>query len=138
MTAGIYATALEWCDVTSLIVDHLTDALPDVTVGSRVPDPLPLPFVRVQRVGGVRDIAFDRARVLVECWGDGDPEAAALCGEVRDLLRRMRGDIDGWAVSSTEEIGGPGHLADPDTATPRVLLTVTVTVRANPADPAAS
>lgn len=130
---GIYATDLDWCDVTGLTIGWLRSQTDGFAVGSRVPEPLTLPFVRVQRVGGVRDIAFDRARVLVECWDGDDPSAAALAGTVRDLLRQMRGVIDGWHVSSTNEISGPGHLADPDTSTPRVLLTVEVTVRANTA-----
>ena len=130
---GIYDVALDWPDATALALGYLRPLLPGVTVAGRVPDPLVVPLVRVQRVGGVRDIAYDRARLLVECWAAGEPAAAALAGTVRDLLRRMRGSVGGWTVAATDEVGGPAHLSDPLTATPRVLLTVETTVRANPA-----
>ena len=122
----------DWPDVTALVVDHL-DAGLSVPVRTRVPDPRPDAWVRVQRVGGVASGPIDTARVLVECWAAQEADAAALAATTRDLMRRMPGTVAGYRVARVTEAGGPALIADPLTGTPRYWSTFEVVVRADPA-----
>lgn len=121
----------DWPDVTGIVVGHLDLELAD-TVATRVPDPRPSTFVRVQRVGGRAVGPVDAARVLVECWADTEVAAAALAGRTRDAMRRIPGNVTGYHVARCTEQGGPSLLSDPLTGTPRYLSTFEVAVRAEP------
>lgn len=122
----------DWPDVTALVVDHL-DAGLVVPVATRVPDPRPAAWVRVQRVGGVAAGPVDNARIVVESWAALEADAAALAAAVRDLMRRMPGNVPGYRVARVTESGGPALIADPLTGTPRYWATFEVVVRADPA-----
>lgn len=51
---------------------------PGIPIGPDAPaDPWPTRFIRIDRGGGPRDWAIDRARVLVECWATTHQQAAA-------------------------------------------------------------
>ena len=120
------AQAWTWPDVTLAAVAALADTL-DASVGTRVPDPRPAAFVRVQRVGGPREQVLDRARVLVECWADTEAGAWDLSAAAREAMRTL--PTVGGDVVHVVEVGGPALVADPLTGTPRYLLTFEVTAR---------
>lgn len=90
-----------------------------------VPDPRPPRFVRLMDAGStVRSVAHRDARVVVECWERSEKAAAALGDLVFGWLCDLAtpGGIvpqgpDGW-------LGGPYPQPDPDTRTPRSVMTV--------------
>lgn len=100
-----------------------------VPVGTRVPNPRPPRFVRVERIGGPRlDTITDRPRLDVHCWGDTEESAHDLAQLARALLLA----IPGWrgAVAyDVAEVGGPNTLPDPETSSPRVAFAVEVSLR---------
>lgn len=122
------AQAWTWPDVTGAVVDGLAVTLTSAAVGTRVPDPRPSAFVRVQRVGGPREQVLDRARVLVECWADTEAGAWDLSAVVREAMRTLPA-VDAGDVIHVTEAGGPALVGDPLTGTPRYLLTFEVTAR---------
>ena len=133
--------ALTFPDAELLVVTYLRaglgalstatyPALTDVTVGTKLPTDRSKPFVRVGRVGGVREGLFDQPRILLESWATTAEAAAANCDVVRDLMWRIPGVRSTFNVSNVVEASGPVNLTDPETGTPRYLLTVAFRVRA--------
>ena len=120
--------AWTWPDVVAEVTAVLAAGI-DAPVLTRVPDPRPESFIRVQRVGGAREQVLDRARVVVECWALDEAAAWDLAALARDLLRRARTA----PLLHVAETGGPALVADPLTGTPRYWLTVEVTARPSPA-----
>lgn len=75
----------------ALLVAVVRDAAPaGVTVGSRIPDRMGLPFVMVRRSGGssIHPEFLDQAVVDAQVWATSDTEAEALAQTVRDALYR--------------------------------------------------
>lgn len=119
-------------DVEQLVVEHLTDELPDywdgtVTVGTRKPNPATGDIVWVRRVGGTPHTEVsDAALVDLLVYADTDERAHDLTAIVRALLWKMRADRKAYRIA---EFAGPSRFADPDSDTPRWLLTVELAVR---------
>jgi hypothetical protein len=98
-------------------------------VSTRVPNPRPVSFVRVGRVGGDQiNMAQERAVVLVECWAATAPAAWALAREAHGLLAgREPLEIPGAELSS-RSLSSPVNYPDPATTSPRYQFTMTAAV----------
>lgn len=110
-----------------LLVDHL----PGVHVSTRLPNPLPDKVVRVSRIGGPRiNALMDAPEMLFECWASTSPEAAALAGDVHEVLYAARnGTAVGTVRVKATSPTGPVNLPDPDTALTRYQFTCSLTLR---------
>lgn len=97
-----------------------------------VPSPRPARFVRLMQAGtSERSVAHRDVRVVVECWETSEHAAERLADLVQGWLRSMntaRGVVpqgaDGW-------LGGPYSQPDPDSGTPRYVMTVILRQGAN-------
>lgn len=100
-----------------------------VQVVTRVPNPRPAKFVRIERIGGMqRDVVTDRPRLDVHCWGASEEDAHDLM----QLARALLADIPGWhgaTAYDVAEVGGPNVLPDAATSSPRYALAVEVSLR---------
>lgn len=127
------AAPIVFPDAEALVATYLREQLAahgqPVHVGTRVPNPRPKLFVRVERIGGPRlDKVTDRPRLDVHCWGDTEETAHDLMQLTRALLLA----IPGWrgaAAYDVAEVGGPNPLPDPETGLPRYALAVEVSLR---------
>ncbi|GAB3209807.1 hypothetical protein GCM10027294_25670 [Marinactinospora endophytica] len=75
----------------ALLVAAVRAAVPsDVTVGSRIPDRMPVPFIMVRRAGGssIHPEFLDQAVVDAQVWAGTDSAAEDLAQAVRDALYR--------------------------------------------------
>lgn len=121
---------MDFGNAQSIVNKHLRDAT-GLPVGTRVPAARPARFVRTIRTGGVRrDIVTDVARLTFECWNTDKVEAERDSQDVRREVEAMRGrSFDGIKVHGFEEISGPQDSPDPDTGTPRYVLTIELALR---------
>lgn len=121
-------------DAVAVVVSYLRSTLMAVgqpaPVVSRVPSPRPARFVRVQRVGGLRQTAVsDRPRLDIHAWADTESAAADLVALVRGLLGAMPGVRDGVPVYRVTEVGGPQWLPDNESSSPRYAIAVEIHMR---------
>ena len=119
-------------DVEALLTAWLRGQLTGVTVGNKLPNPRPDPFVLIQRHGGVRQtVVTDAAQVGLECWAGRDYEAHDLLQQCRSLLLyQIPGQIlSGYTVYRVDEVGGPSNLPDPTSSMPRWVMELQVHVR---------
>lgn len=120
-------------DAEGVVVGYLNTVLAGDTARAytRVPQARPSRFVRVILTGSqTRSVAHRDAQVTVECWDEaGGPEAAALADVVYDALTVL--EVPGAHVPQGPDgwLGGPYSLPDPDTGTPRYVMTVIVRLR---------
>lgn len=120
-------------DATAVVVTYLRAGLVEhgqpVPVVTRVPNPRPARFVRIERIGGMQlDVVTDRPRLDVHCWGADEGDAWDLTQIVRALL----GDVRGWRGATAydvAEVGGPNLLPDSETSSPRYALAVEISLR---------
>lgn len=99
---------------------------PGVTVGSRIPDTMPLPFVLARRSGGssIHPEFLDQAVVDVQTWAPTDTESEELSQIAREALYRASrypqvvvpgvGSIS-WFDESSAPVLIPSDLEDHDT-----------------------
>ncbi|NGO68231.1 hypothetical protein [Streptomyces boncukensis] len=128
-------------DAAVLVGSYLRSGLADigqpVHVGTRVPNPRPPQFVRIERIGGMqRDLVTDRPRLDVHCWGASEEDAHDLMQLVRALLA----DIRGWRGATAYDVaeaGGPNLLPDKETSSPRYALAVEISLRGRALAPTA-
>lgn len=119
-------------DIEALLTAWLRGQLTGVTVGNKVPNPRPDPFVLIQRHGGLRQtVVTDAAQVGLECWAGRDYEAHDLLQQCRSLLLyQIPGQIlSGYTVYRVDEVGGPSNLPDPTSSMPRWVMELQVHVR---------
>lgn len=124
---------LTWPDAEAVVIGYLATALAAsafsaATVTNVKPARSSLPLVLVRRAGGVAEEVFDRALVALQLWAATEESAADLTKLVRDLLRLMPTSVAN--VTRVAEFSGPIPVPDPDSNTPRYLLTVEATIRA--------
>lgn len=120
-------------DVEALLVTALP-ARVGASVSTRVPNPRPASFVRVQRVGGTRpNLITDSATVVVECWA-GDSAAAATLGRLTHahLLALAGSDLPGGFIRAVREVGGLQSFPDPVSGSPRYQFTAQIDTRGEP------
>lgn len=97
-----------------------------------VPSPRPDRFVRLMCVGtATTSLAHRDVRIVAECWETSESNAEAFGDTVSDLLASMdaaSGHVPngpaGWA-------GGPYSQPDPDSGTPRAVMTFILRQRRN-------
>lgn len=120
--------------VDSTLVAALGAVLAPVPVSTKVPNPRPVTFVIVRRVGGTRaGLVADEALITVEAWADTDPAAHDLAQIARARLGALEGTVAGGVtIYRVGESSGPQDLPDPDSNQSRYTQTFTVTVRGTP------
>ncbi|MFJ7069201.1 hypothetical protein [Streptomyces sp. NPDC101115] len=120
-------------DAVAVTIGYLRDALVargmTVPVGSRVPSPRPVRFVRIERIGGPADtVVTDRPRLDVHCWGADEGDAHDLMQVCRALLGAARGAYGG-TVLARPVTGGPQLLPDVESGAARYAFTLDITMR---------
>lgn len=117
-------------DVVALVVDYLNDNLTP-SVYTRVPNPRPDTFVRVQRTGGTSSsLRVDDATVVVESWALKDEDAYTLAASVRSLLHALASTShNSTQIYRVDEFSGPGLLPDPVSNHARYTQTFVVQTR---------
>lgn len=116
-------------DAVFVVVEYLRAALSGPPVGSRVPDPMPPEFVRVQRIGGLRGPITDRPRIDVEAWAETESRAWELSEDARAYVMAMAGKRGETTVSHVSEVSGPMWLPDASTGRPKYAFAVEFTTR---------
>lgn len=119
-------------DPVAVMVAYLNAALDGpVRAAGQVPNPRPASFVRCVLTGADRFTPVHRdARVTLECWAPTDAEATTLSAVVEDLVDGM---YDNWNHIPLEYgwAGGPHLSPDPDSGTPRVVMTANLRQRSH-------
>lgn len=120
--------SLEFPDIEDLLSTHLEGVL-GVPAGTRASSAAS--FVRVLRTGGPAPTRVtDSPQVTVEAYHPRESGAIALLGRARRALADLPGsEVDGWAVKSVDEIGGPANLPDPTSESHRYTYTAVVQIR---------
>lgn len=117
-------------DAVLVTIQYLRGALPGLTVVSRVPNPRPPEFVRIERLGGTRrNLILDRPRIDVECWSDSEGNAADLSATVRAYVLAMAGKRSTTTVYDVREVSGPMWLPDSESGQPRYSFAVEFSTR---------
>lgn len=117
-------------DAVLVTIQYLRGAFPDAAVYSRVPDPRPAEFIRIERLGGLRrSLILDRPRIDVECWSDSEGGAADLCASVRAYVLAMAGKRGETTVYDVTEVSGPMWLPDSVSGQPRYSFAVEFSTR---------
>lgn len=119
-------------DIDSAVIDYLntrltppvTDRVPKVTTAM-------LPFVIVERLGGPKvSPVTEEATVTIEAWATGWKLAHDLAQLARQAVHDLAGlTVNGLVFYRVNEFSGPARLPDPIFGKPRVVFTVSVTVR---------
>lgn len=118
-------------DAEDLLIGYLKPIV-DVPVRTRVPRDRSdlVRWVQVRRTGGVEDIARDRPRIDVFAWGSDEDDAHDLCMTARSALHALEGTtLLGPACYGVEEFLGPTRSDDRETGTPRMWMTVQLSLR---------
>lgn len=112
-------TPVAFPDVEAVLVGWLADVLPGYgvaqPVSTRVPNPRPTQFIRIQRTGGPRqNVVVDGAQVTYECWDDDSAQAAATARVVRAVVLAAKNTVtpSGALIYGTDEFSGPALLPD--------------------------
>lgn len=122
-------------DAITIVGTRLRVGLPDngfdLEVHTRVPNPRPDEWVRVDRAGGVKaNLVTDAATVIVEAWAQTEPRAHAIAQMCRALIHAMEGTTQsGVPVYRVGELAGPTTLPDPESGQPRATQTLQVNLR---------
>lgn len=125
-------------DIVALLRTYLLPIVAPMTttVASRVPDPRPVRWLQIRRVGGtqLRPVR-DQPRVDVLAW-DATSETGAW--DLADLVRRSIHALQGTTtlgptVYRVQEFLGPTQNDDPLTGCPRYMATYSITIRADDA-----
>lgn len=115
-------------DALSLAVAHLGASMPDVHVGTRVPNPRLADMVLLRRIGGLaRNGLIDDARIDGQVWAASDEDATEFANRARYFLATL-GEVEPRVRQFAEEVG-PTLIPDGDSSAPRVLFTVVLSVR---------
>lgn len=108
---------------TSFLRTHQGIINLDAGVSTELPNPIRLPYVTLQRVGGipVESVWVDEAHIQVSCWGASKEQAFNLAATCRAALFDMQGHRDDAGyVSGIEDLTGlmsmPDDSADPTLA----------------------
>lgn len=120
------APLITFPDAVTLALPYLVSALadPSVTVAASVPNPRPANLVTLRRAGGTERVngILDRPRIDAQVWAGSEFAALALADLIRGHLLAAPGRVVGVSRAST--FLGPTPIPDPESGTPRVLLTV--------------
>lgn len=119
-----------FANAQGLINAHLS-AVTGLRCVTQIPASRPERFVRTIRTGGfLANQVTDVARLTVECWAKDKPTAQQDAQQIRGALLALRGtSLSGVKVHRVTEIAAPSDSPDPDTSTPRYVLTHEVHLR---------
>lgn len=121
-------TSLAPPDVEKAFIAYLNAALTP-PVSSRVPNPRPASFVRVQVIGGdTLAVVIDAPRLLVECWAADQGAAFALARQAWARMSETRAAWVGEVWVSSVNLSRPVNFPDPDTTSPRHQFTADLRV----------
>lgn len=134
------ASIREVVDVEALLVaelgqDAAITALAADRVSTELPRDLPLPYLQLSRLPGsiVDDASMrvERARVQLSSWADNRGDALDLArAALRAIAELAGGSFEQGTVTGVDAELTPYWSPDPDTDTPRYLLTVALYVHA--------
>jgi len=117
-----------YADVQQVLVEYLRPLIDPAPIGVRVPNPRPITFVQVRRIGGVADRLIDRTQVDVLAWAETDPDAHDLVMQIRRHVALMPGVRSGVRVVDVNEFAGPIPAPD-ESNQPRWLVTFEISTR---------
>lgn len=116
-------------DAEDLLVDYLK-AIVGVPVHTRVPRARPDRWLQIRRSGGVDDVVRDRPRIDIFAWGVDDDATHDLLATARTAIHALHGTtLLGPACYGVEEFLGPTRADDRETGTPRMWMTVELSLR---------
>lgn len=120
-----------FANAQALINSYLKESTDIPRVVTTIPSTRPERFVRTIRTGGfIANSVTDVARLTVECWAEEKVAAQDDAQQVRAALLALRGvTLSGVKVHRVEEIAAPADSPDPDSRTPRYVLTHEVHLR---------
>ena len=116
--------------VVAYLNGRLTTAGDAARASTRVPSTRPDRFVRAILTGSTRtSVSHRNAQVTVECWDTSETGAERLADQVHAWLCEM--DTAGGHVPQGPDgwLGGPYSEPDPDSGSPRYVMTVIVRQR---------
>ena len=116
-------------DAEDLLIDYL-EPIVGVPVRIRVPRDRPASWLQVRRSGGVDDVVRDKPRLDVFVWGRDDGATRDLLTTARSAIHALAGTtLLGPACYGVEEFLGPTRADDRETGTPRMWMTVQLSLR---------
>ena len=119
----------DYPDAEDLLIDYLAPIV-DVPVRTRVPRVRPDRWLQVRRSGGVQDVVRDRPRIDVFAWAPDDAQTHDLLKVARSAIYDLRGTtLLGPACYEVEEFLGPTRSDDRESGTPRMWMTVQLSLR---------
>ncbi len=118
----VEAAVIQWLNIQ--LTPPVSDRVPKVTTDA-------LPLFIVERLGGPTDtVVTEQATVTVESWANSWGVAITNARLARKAVHDIAGNtINGLVFYRVQEFAGPGRLPDPVSAKPRVVFTVSLTVR---------
>lgn len=121
MSADIEAVLNPWAEATT-----------GVLAGAETPPDLEtrLPFIRIERGGGVDERFSMHPRVFVDVFAATADEARALASDLRDALLALRGPVNGAVIRDVRCDSGPSRQPWANEAIHRRGATYTVSFRA--------
>lgn len=126
------ADPITFPDAVAVAVEIVGAAVAPIQVGTRVPNPRPLSFVSMVRVGGIRrNVVVDEGFITVECWGKDEATAHDLGQAARAALEAAEGTVVGshGMVYKVSEFGGLHHNPDSESGHERYSFTSTICLR---------
>ena len=124
------AEAITFDNAEAIVVGHLSGHLA-VPVQRVVADPRPAKFVRVLATGAHRrNLPQLDAQITLECWAPTDAAAAALARDTYGWMCALDLDTAHVPQGSDGWLGGPYPSPDPESGTPRYVMTAIVRQRA--------
>lgn len=117
-------------DVEKLLIDYL-EPIVSVPAYTRIPHQRPEgEWLQIRRVGGVNDIVRDRPRLDVWAWAGDDAASHDLLMAARSAIHALKGTSTlGPACYQVEEFLGPTRSDDRETGSPRMWMTVQLSIR---------
>lgn len=124
---------MAFSDVNADLITYLKSETSIVTIVSDIPNPRPVEFAMVRRLGGLAEFPVTEvARFDIYTWASTTPRAMELLLDVRAAVWRLGGKTTlGYPVYLVVEFMGPTLTADPQTGTPQGWYRPEITVRAN-------
>ena len=123
--------SLTLANVEAALVGYLATKVA-VPVSTRVPNPRPASFVRVQRTGGAsQNLVQERPVVLVECWAATDTAAWALAAQAWGALSGRGSFVHNaveMSLANDEAVSSPVNYPDPSTSSARYQFTAELIV----------
>ncbi len=123
---------MAFADVNADMITYLI-AQTGLVIQSDVPNPRPVEFAQVRRLGGLAEFPVTEvARFDIFTWADTSPRAMGMLLDIRAAVWRLGGGLDlGYQVYRVAEFMGPTLTQDPQTATPQGWYRPEITIRAN-------